>query len=767
MLAQAEDTVERLDAGLVTSEVTECRSALTAISGEPKQTTRCRIAAKASASADGADVRPAPMRQTLAINRVRRMAMPSRRTRVWASASVTLALATAGLANGAQAAPPPVGMPVQLAPPNACYSTTAAGGCAAFGESRSISGAEPIAVSGDGLNVYAGGDNGGGAAFSRGAGGALSTLGGAGGFAGTSFAVNGAGLFVAFRDSGSNNGAVEANARGADGKLTFVNEVVDGCAIGKAHCEENNNGLYDVEGIAVAPNGERVYAASQNGGGGTGGALTVFSRNAATQAITQLQCVPQTLAAKSGLCHEGTAFAALEGAHSVAVSPDGKFLYATGYFAGSVMGFNIVQSGPNAGKIGSAVNCLWGGASGECAQTAGMSSPNGIALSADGRDVYVAMFNGGITALRRDPLSGVLSFNQCFTQGGGGGCAADAALVVGARDVVVSPDDGSHVYLSGGSGINGYLRVYARDGLTGMLNPLGCISYLAIPGCSTAAGMANADKLAISPDGHNLYLTAFEGGDGEGAVAAFRIQTAPSCQSTSVGVLAGSSASIPLACTDEGGDPIIRKIVTAPGKGTLGVIDQAAGTVTYTPAAGFTGSDSFAFQASDGTNESGPSSVSLTVTAPAPPPPGGSSPLTGPPLATPHSRILGLARRVLASKLNAFHGNASGGHPIARVEIALVRLLGGAHVSAAKRRSNARCLQLNGKGRLDALKVVRGRCAATHFLLAKGTSKWTFPLRRRLPPGSYVLVSRATDTSGKRESVFSASLGNRVSFTIR
>lgn len=88
-------------------------------------------------------------------------------------------------------------------------------------------------------------------------------------------------------------------------------------------------------------------------------------------------------------------------------------------------------------------------------------------------------------------------------------------------------------------------------------------------------------------------------------------------------------------------------------------------------------------------------------------------------------------------------------------------------VSAARRRSKARCLQLNGKGRLDTLKVIRGRCAAPHFLLAKGTSKWTFRLRRRLPPGSYVLMFRATDTSGARESAFSASLGNRISFTVR
>jgi DNA-binding beta-propeller fold protein YncE len=477
--------------------------------------------------------------------------------------------------------------------------------------------------------------------------------------------------------------------------------------------------------------------------------------------------VPQTLAAISGLCHEGSAFAALEGAEGVAVSPDGKFLYATGYLAGSVLGYNIVQSGPNAGKIGSLVNCLWGQATNsECVSTPGIGGPTNIAFSPDARYIYVSMFNGGIAALHRDPVSGVLSFDQCFTGGGGGGCTADPALIVGARDVAVSPD-GRFVYLTGGTFTNGYLRAYSRDAATGLLTPLGCLSYLAITGCSTAAGMANTDKLAISPDGRNLYLTAFEGGEGNGAVAAFRIQTAPSCQGTSISMTAGSTASIPLACTDESGDPIVRKILSTPGQGTLGGVNQAAGTVTYTPAAGFTGSDSFTFQASDGTNESAPASVSLTVTAPTPLGGGTPSGGGGASPAGPRSRILGVAGRMLASKLKSFHGSASGGRAIARVEIALIRLLGGAHASAVKPKSKAHCLQLNGKGRLVTLKVSHSRCAAPGFLLARGTSQWTFRLSRRLPPGNYVLVSRATDISGKRESAFSASLGNRISFSVR
>jgi len=688
------------------------------------------------------------------------MARRSRGGRLFLSVSLTVALAVAALAHDARAAAPPAGMPVQLSPPNACYSTTAAGGCAAFGEGQAIAGAEPIAISGDGLNIYAGGDNGGGVAFSRGSGGALNTIGSAGGFADTAFATSGAGLFAGLRDSGSSNGAVQAFARGAGGTLSFVNEVADGCPVSTAHCA-TNNGLYEVQGVAVAPNGEHVYAASHLGGGGTtGGALTAFSRNPATQTIAQLQCVPRTSTA-AGFCHEGSGLPSLEGADSLAVSPDNKFLYATGYFAGSVVGFNIVQSGPNAGKIGSLVNCLWGSPSaGECVQASGMSAAKGIALSPDGRDAYVAMFNGGVTALSRDPVSGVLSFNQCFTQGGGSGCAADPTLVVGARDVVVSPD-GSDVYVTGGSGVNGYLRAYARNKLTGQLAPIGCVTYLAIPGCSTAAGMANADKLAVSPDGHSLYVTAFEGGDGNGAVAAFRIQTAPSCQGASIGVAAGSSVSIPLACTDEGGDPITRRIVSAPGRGTLGEVNQAANTVTYTPAAGFTGRDSLVFAATDGTNESAPATVALAVT-----PPTITVPLPPIVVAGPHSRILGLGRRVRAAKLRSFHGTASGDRSVARVEVALERLIAGAHASATRHGSKARCLQLGSKRRLVALRVTHGRCAAPRFLLARGTSKWTFRLPGALPTGSYVLTSRATDAAGAHESSFSTRLGNRVSFTV-
>ena len=135
-------------------------------------------------------------------------------------------------AASAGAAPPPAGMPLQLAPPNACYSSTAAGGCSAFGEGPlkepfSIAGAQGIAISGDGLNLYATGSNGGGVAFARTSGGSLAAIGSAGAFADTEIATSGQGLYVGIRDFGSDNGGVAAFARGSTGALSNVGEVLD------------------------------------------------------------------------------------------------------------------------------------------------------------------------------------------------------------------------------------------------------------------------------------------------------------------------------------------------------------------------------------------------------------------------------------------------------------------------------------------------------------------------------------------------------------
>ena len=64
---------------------------------------------------------------------------------------------------------------------------------------------------------------------------------------------------------------------------------------------------------------------------------------------------------------------------------------------------------------------------------------------------------------------------------------------------------------------------------------------------------------------------------------------------------------------DPDGDPLTAALVTGPSHGSLTL--NANGSFIYTPAADFAGSDSFTYRASDGTLNSNPATVTLTVTA--------------------------------------------------------------------------------------------------------------------------------------------------------
>ncbi|NLS97813.1 MAG: tandem-95 repeat protein [Planctomycetaceae bacterium] len=67
--------------------------------------------------------------------------------------------------------------------------------------------------------------------------------------------------------------------------------------------------------------------------------------------------------------------------------------------------------------------------------------------------------------------------------------------------------------------------------------------------------------------------------------------------------------------SDADGDPLTVALVTAPTQGTLAL--TADGSFTYTPNAGFHGTDSFTYTAGDGTADSAPATVTIVVNVPA------------------------------------------------------------------------------------------------------------------------------------------------------
>jgi len=86
----------------------------------------------------------------------------------------------------------------------------------------------------------------------------------------------------------------------------------------------------------------------------------------------------------------------------------------------------------------------------------------------------------------------------------------------------------------------------------------------------------------------------------------------------SISVNFNTAQVITLQATDADGDALTYSVVTGPANGSLGAV--SGNSVTYTPATGFSGSDSFTFKANDGKSDSNVSTVSITVNPAAPAP---------------------------------------------------------------------------------------------------------------------------------------------------
>lgn len=91
------------------------------------------------------------------------------------------------------------------------------------------------------------------------------------------------------------------------------------------------------------------------------------------------------------------------------------------------------------------------------------------------------------------------------------------------------------------------------------------------------------------------------------------VNDAPVADPQLLSVNAATALSVVLTAHDVDGDALSYYVTTGPANGTL---SGTAPNLTYVSAAGFTGTDSFTFQASDGVLTSAPATVSLIVTGP-------------------------------------------------------------------------------------------------------------------------------------------------------
>ncbi|PZF84374.1 choice-of-anchor L domain-containing protein [Jiangella anatolica] len=126
------------------------------------------------------------------------------------------------------------------------------------------------------------------------------------------------------------------------------------------------------------------------------------------------------------------------------------------------------------------------------------------------------------------------------------------------------------------------------------------------------AGETNHVKLAIADaSDHQLDSTVII------AAGTFEANHPPVAVDQVVETTVDTPVEITLTGSDEDGDELTYELASEPANGTL---SGEAPNLTYTPAEGWTGEESFTFTVSDGSATSEPANVGITVTEPTPTP---------------------------------------------------------------------------------------------------------------------------------------------------
>ncbi len=257
--------------------------------------------------------------------------------------------------------------------------------------------------------------------------------------------------------------------------------------------------------IGLSPDGKNVYVASSKSD-----AIAIFRRNAQTGALVQPKGTAGCIAVKgAGGC--ATAIG-LDGPNSVAVSPDGRNVYATSRASNTISVFHRDRSDGALSQLPAGAGCISGLPVPNCANGRALVGPDVVVVSPDGKNVYVGSFFGNAVAIfSRDHASGGLT-----QPSGSAGCIAEAiggcatGLALGAPEGMAISGDGDSVYVA--TALSSAVAVLSRDPSSGTLSQAsgggGCVVNAPLTGCTTGVELGGANAVTVSPDGEGVYVTS-------------------------------------------------------------------------------------------------------------------------------------------------------------------------------------------------------------------------------------------------------------------
>ncbi len=233
-------------------------------------------------------------------------------------------------------------------------------------------------------------------------------------------------------------------ATSPDGQYLYVASVVDDAVVVLQRRSTNDTlryrqtiknggsvtGLDGVRSVAVSPDGQHVYVASD--GPGTSDYVTVFARNNQTGRLTFVTAYSRLTLGRSPRY--------LSGASDVTLSPDGSFVYVAALNDDAIVAFrrNVVS-----GEL-TVLDNYRDGVGG----LTGLNGARGAAISPDGLNAYVTSAFDGLTIFNRNPGSGQLIYQVTYLDG------VDVATLGIPFMPVVAPDNrGVYVTATGDNAI--------------------------------------------------------------------------------------------------------------------------------------------------------------------------------------------------------------------------------------------------------------------------------------------------------------------------
>ncbi len=300
-------------------------------------------------------------------------------------------------------------------------------------------------------------------------------------------AASGAALFVAAEGSDAVTRLVLSGG-GSPSFASCVAAVAGPCGPSAAPA------LREPAGLAFGPGRRDLYVASEDAG-------TVSRLRIGAGAPRFAGCLAYAGAFGCGRVRKNS----LGRVDALAVAPGGRTAYAVAFGSGAITELRRAPSGAlkYLGCLGEA------GASGCRAMPRGsLSAASGVAVSPDGRDVFVASQVGTVTRFTV-AKNGRLAFAGCIGDGALAGCAPiRGRLLEEAAGIAVAPD-GRTLYVAG----------LGKDSLVELSVPprgaprlVGCVGHGA--GCAAAPrpALRGAYAVALAPGGAGLYVAAGSGG---------------------------------------------------------------------------------------------------------------------------------------------------------------------------------------------------------------------------------------------------------------